>query len=572
MRSQAASQWAQDAVRLLALTLFLGSVVIPAEAQRQTDYCGLASTTRPSLPATLMEGMGRTHLKITTSSAQAQRFFDQGLAQLHAFWFREAERSFLQAAALDPNAAMAHWGVSVSAGGDHLAAFQLPRRRSNQGKPVPAPGSPEARAREAIAKAVALKSKVSDKERLYIEAEAARRNPQSRDVDADYVRGLRKIVAGYPDDVEAKSFLALALATGYHPITKAPGPGTAEAVSIVRGILAADSGHAGAHHYLIHVLEGGRDLGTAVESARRMPNLVPNIPHALHMPGHVLVPGGQYEEAIRAFTAAKQNEEAHMRRDSLYPVAHFAHNQHFLVHVLGIEGRHKEALARVRELLTMRENPREREEILGSSAYRQGYFALVKTLVRFEKWDAILSPASLPKPAKPYETAWYHYARGLALASRKDDGGAKEEYRLLRASMDALQRATNGVPAQLGVAMTELEGYIGARGAMRNRGVEVLRIAVGHEDSLFYNEPPTYPRPVRELLGKVLLDARDFKGAESVYRELLLREPNSGRAFWGLSEALAGLGRVAEAEKARRDFVIAWAEADTDLPETRLRR
>src|SRR5262249_40731152 len=146
----------------------------------------------PSLPAALMEGMGTANLPITTSSPQAQRFFNQGVAQLYAFWFREAERSFMQAAALDPAAAMAYWGIARSAAGDALPAYQLGTGLNRPISP-PGPASPEARARDAIDKARALGAKVSDRERLYIEAEASRRNPNAQNPGGDFIRIMHRL-------------------------------------------------------------------------------------------------------------------------------------------------------------------------------------------------------------------------------------------------------------------------------------------------------------------------------------------------------------------------------------------
>ena len=163
---------------------------------------------------------------MTTSSDDARKFFLQGVSQIHSFWFQESERSCLQAAALDPQMAMAHWCIAVSAGGDYRPAFQLMRDPNDGGRaaaPAAPRENPEAvarttngaavdaaiRAREAIAKAMALRDKVTERERLYIEAESARRATGNKDAaDAAYIAGLRKLVAAYPNDLEAKSMLA----------------------------------------------------------------------------------------------------------------------------------------------------------------------------------------------------------------------------------------------------------------------------------------------------------------------------------------------------------------------------
>ena len=108
----------------MKLTLFLTIVLAAAAQPPKGDNCAPPpSALQPTLPAKILPGMGTVHLPITTSSAEAQQFFDQGVAQMHSFWAREAERSFLQAAALDPAAPMPHWGIAMVAAG--LAVFAL---------------------------------------------------------------------------------------------------------------------------------------------------------------------------------------------------------------------------------------------------------------------------------------------------------------------------------------------------------------------------------------------------------------------------------------------------------------
>src|SRR5262245_50567131 len=193
---------------------------VNASAAWQAGHHAVVSGENPTLPAVLLEGMGHVDFPITTSSTSAQRFFNQGIAQLYAFWFREAERSFMQAAALDPNAAMAFWGIAVSAAGDALPSFQLPGASSN-----------ERRVLDAINTAMRLRTKSTVRERLYIEAEAARRKGDAKNPTFDYIQALRKLVASYPTDPNAKVMLALALESGYEPVTKVAKPGTFEAIA-----------------------------------------------------------------------------------------------------------------------------------------------------------------------------------------------------------------------------------------------------------------------------------------------------------------------------------------------------
>src|SRR5207237_2796486 len=213
-------------------------------------------------------------------SKDAHAFSNQGVAELNGFWFVEAEQSFLQAANLDPNAAMAYWGVAMAAPATFLPMYQLVLT-PNPGASAASPNSPEWRARAAIVKAQALSDSVTPRERLYVEAVAARHDSALRDPDAAYIGVMRRLVESFPADLEAKSILALALENGYDPSTKSTKAGTEESLKLLRQVLAKDPNHPGANHFLIHGLEGGKDLRSALPAARRYAALAPNIPPGL---------------------------------------------------------------------------------------------------------------------------------------------------------------------------------------------------------------------------------------------------------------------------------------------------
>src|SRR2546426_7341817 len=225
----------------------------PATATTGPSSPGHPSPSAPAATARLMDGMGKVDFPITTSSKDAQAFFNQGVAQLYGFWFVEAERSFLEAARLDPNAAMAYWGIAMATPGTFLPAYQL-ALTPNPGLPALSPNSPESRARAAIVKAQAFRDSVTARERLYIEAAAARHNAGLPDPDAAYIAIMRRLVESFPADPEAKSILALALENGYDRAPKSPKPGTDESLTLLRQVLAKDPNHAGANHFLIHAL------------------------------------------------------------------------------------------------------------------------------------------------------------------------------------------------------------------------------------------------------------------------------------------------------------------------------
>jgi tetratricopeptide (TPR) repeat protein len=570
----------RDGVFSLAIVLQLA---LPALAQTQSkpqlDLCVVPPGAQPLLPARLMEGQGKTDMPVTTRSEEARRFFNQGVAQMHSFWTLEAERSFLQAAALDPHMAMAYWGMALAAGGDYRPAFQLLRgayegggrdtpKPSPEGTDVPRTASgaaidSETRARENIAKAMSLRDKVTERERLYIEALAVRRAPKlaSKERDAAYIASLRKLVAAYPDDLEAKSMLGLALLDGYDAVTRKPRAHTLEGLALLEEVVVRDDAHFGAHHYLIHGYEGSERPDKAWYACKRYPELVPNIPHALHMPGHIYAQSDRIDDAIASFSAAADNELSYLNADLLFPNGHHAHNVHFLIHSLNLDGRFKDSMERVRHVMSFKETPREREGNSQRTAYRQGYFSLIKTLVRFERWDLVLDGTTIPVYDKPEQQAWRHWALGLAQAYR----GSLDDATAALAELVRNRDQAQATQEPIAIAAQELEATIAARLGDREKAREIFRKAAERETAQLYTEPPAYPRPVVEGQGNLALLLGDFASAEAAYREALEREPGGGRAYFGLAAALEGLGRSDEARSVLERASQAWSKADPDL-------
>jgi tetratricopeptide (TPR) repeat protein len=541
-----------SAVLLASATLFAAAETKSPE-NKPKDMCGPPpGGAAPSLPALILTGQGRIHFPITTSSEKAQQFFNQGVAQMHSFWATESERSFLQAAALDPQAPMPHWGIAMVAAGDYRPHFQLVRDKvsSNVKKLDGNPRTPEGgpgRAIAAVKKALelsAIPGKANDLEKLYIASIAARRNPDSKDSDGDYIKGLRAIVAAYPQEVEAKTYLALHLMMGFSSPDKQPAPGSMEAAAILRELLLSAPDHFGVHHYVIHGFEGSTFAKDAWVSCRRYPELVTNIPHALHMPGHIWAQTGKWEEAALSFESAAANERSYMNADKLYGKGHHGHNVHFLIMTYCFQGKYEKAMEAARELLSFKENPREAAAIDNwYTPYRQGWFGLMETLVHFEKWDEILDGKTLVVYDKPREQAWRHWAMGLALAAKGDVRAAKAEAKSMDEALKVLKAKTKDTLPSLLAARMELDGQIAFAAGKIDKSLRTLESAVRAERALRYTEPPSYPRPVAEILGRMALNKGKLQIAEEAFRQALEQYPESERAVTGLAETLRREGK-----------------------------
>jgi hypothetical protein len=253
----------QTAVRLTgALCLSLAASIAAAQAPRpDADLCAVPPGAQPLLPARLMQGQGKTDMPVTTSSEEARRFFNQGVSQVHSFWFLESERSFLQAATLDPDMAMAYWGISTQRRGRPSAGVPAParpagrrpprgwRRRDGAGggqaqhqRRRARPDDPRARGdREGD---VAARQGHAARAPLH-RGRVGAPQPRVEDARPGPHRGPAQAGRGVPDDLEAKSILGLALLDGFEPVTKAPRKNTLEGLalleSVVRGTTTASA-------------------------------------------------------------------------------------------------------------------------------------------------------------------------------------------------------------------------------------------------------------------------------------------------------------------------------------------
>jgi tetratricopeptide (TPR) repeat protein len=512
-------------------------------APKTADACAPPpGSIAPTLPAKILTGQGTVHLPITTNSAEAQKFFDQGLAQMHSFWAREAERSFLQAAQLDPTAPMPYWGIAMVAAGDWRPRFQIDTGRSAFGEPKrPATKNRAEIAAEKAVELSAVPRKATELEKLYIASVAARRDRKQKDGDEAFVKGLRSLLAKHPDEVEAKTYLALMIMRGFTTPDKKPKQSTSmEAATILRDLAVKVPDHPGVHHYIIHGFEGSSFASDAWPSCKRYSELVTNIPHALHMPGHIYSQTGKWDEAIQSFSAAADNERSYMKADAMYGNGHHGHNVNYLATAYSFEGKYNPAVEAARHLLTFKENPRElKQSDLTTGAYAQGWFALLRTMVQFQKWDDILTDDQLPVLNRHRQLAWRHWARSMAYAAKGNVESAKAESKEMDASMAAFRQKTKRkTPEELVVARRELDGHLAIAEGKIGAGLKTLQAASTAERKLVYSEPPFYPRSVAEVLGQVALRNGKLEIAEKAFRESLRQYPANAHALNGLRDTL----------------------------------
>ncbi|HEX8844323.1 MAG TPA: alpha/beta fold hydrolase [Pyrinomonadaceae bacterium] len=511
-------------------------------------------------PARLEAGLGEVHHPVSTKSAEAQKFFDQGLAYVYAFNHEEAVRSFKRAAELDPQLAMARWGVALALGSNYNLQADAPQLKE---------------AYENVRQALVLAVKAPERERAYVEALAKRYSDDPAGADpqklaADYKAAMSDLVKRYPDDLDAATLYAESMMNLrpwklWSPSGE-PAEGTTEIVAVLESVLRRDPRHSGANHYYIHAVEASPNPERALPSAKVLGRLAPAAGHLVHMPSHIYIRTGDYDEAARTNVAAIAADRAYFEmsgKGGVYPAMYYNHNIHFLASASAMSGRYADAIKAAREL----------EASVAPHVKAMPMLEMFMpytnvTLVRFQKWDEILRAAG-PDRALKITTAFWRFARGMAYASRKQTVQAEAELKLL---VETVREVPADAPlgnstarGVLAVAEHLLAGRIAqARGQLK-AAAELYDKAVAAEDALSYNEPPDWDLPAREWLGGALVAAGENALAERVFRAELKKHPRNGRALFGLAESLKRQGREAEARLARREFDQAWARADTRL-------
>lgn len=506
---------------------------------------GAASTT-DSEPVPLYDDLGDHKFPVTTSSPEAQSYFNQGIRLTYAFNHGEAIRSFARAAELDPACAMCQWGIALAYG-------------PNINMPMPPEAVPPAMA--ALQRAQALAEGVSAREQAYIAALAQRyRQPAPDDrsaLDAAYARGMATVAAAYPEDHDAAVLYAEALMNlspwDYWQVGERPKPNTRTIMTTLERVLASNPNHPGACHYYIHTVESARPQ-LAEDCADRLAGLMPGAGHLVHMPAHIYIRIGRWDDAIEANRHAVHADEEYLADRSatgLYPSLYYPHNYHFLAFAAAMDGRAAEALSAA-DALAAKVTPevaRAVPELQGMVVYPQ--------LVRlgFGRMQEVLA-AALPPADLPMAHGLGRYARGVAMAAT----GRLDE---ARAAQQAVAAAAGRMPDEpwhsvLRIAEQSLAGEVAAAERRWDAAVEHLRRAAALEDGLPYMEPPYWYKPVRHRLGAVLLQADRPAEAEAVYRQDLQRFPDNGWALRGLTDSLYAQGQDAEARQIAARYRAHW--------------
>lgn len=508
--------------------------------------------------ARFYEGYAGHHREIRTTSAEAQKWFDQGLQLLYGFNHDEAIRTFRKAAEVDPDCAMAWWGIGY-AYGLHINNPVMTEEQSRL-------------AYEATQEAVKRRHFAAPVEQALIDALAKRYEwpaPESRrPLDEAYAAAMERAWKAYPNDADVGALFAESL-MNLQPWDLWTNDGqpkgrTLDIVATLERVLEINPSHPGATHFYIHAVEASRDPDRATAAAERLTTLVPGSGHLVHMPSHIFVRTGRYADSADANERAIAADERYfeLAPTPRFYVLYYTHNIHFLAYSAMMEGRYETAIAAARRM----EEKVPKDFIRDYAVIADGLMpAAIHVMVRFGKWEDILRERE-PEDFRLVSRAMRRYGRCVALSALGRTAEAEREIKAfdeIAAKIgDEWFIGQNPASVILPLARKMMLGEMLFREGQRERAFALLREAVAMEDELVYDEPPGWMQPVRHALGALLMADGRYSEAEEVYRADLAKHRNNGWSLIGLEKALAAQGKDRAAEEAAAKLAAAWTRAD----------
>ncbi|HXG82287.1 MAG TPA: tetratricopeptide repeat protein [Sphingomicrobium sp.] len=504
----------------------------------------------------LYEGLGKVNFPISTSSPEAQRYFNQGMGFAYGFNHAAAIASFREAQRLDPNCAMCFWGEALAYGPN-----------------INAPITPDANvlALKASARAVELADKVTPAERALIVALTKRYsadpNAKRADLDGAYADAMLMVARYYPshDDI---SLLAAEAAMDTLPWNyweadrQTPQPRLGEAIRLVEAVLARNAEHPQAPHLYIHLMENGPDPKRAEAAADRLSApLAGDAGHMVHMPAHIYYRLGRWKDSIRVNIDAARKDEDYIKAyddKGFVRYGYYPHNVHFIVTSAQMGGDLPTAISEAKRLASIVDANTASQLAWIQAIYAAPYFA---TLQFAPASDVLELPE--PDPRLAYVQGVRHYVRAVAYAQQKNEIGFDKEMRELAQvrQVEALKAmADQGMPAPDLLAIAEHVAR-GKYASIRGRHLQAAdhyRRAVAIEDKISYMEPPWWYFPVNQALGSALYRAGRYDEARQAFQAALADFPNNGWALYGLAASEQKLGRRAQAAAANAALQRAW--------------
>lgn len=473
------------------------------------------------------DNFGRVLFK-TSCTPAAQKGFERALAMLHSFFFPETVKAFTAVAEMDPDCAIAWWGISISqrpnplVGPFDAATLKRGWDAVQKGKSI---GAKTERERDWI---LAIETFYKDFDRL--DQDTRTRN---------YTQAMERLAQKYPADVEARIFYGLALNESLNLKDKSYA-NQRKAAALLEPIERQFPDHPGAAHYLIHSLDYTPLAKQAVPAARRYAKIAASAPHALHMPSHIFSMLGMWDESIEAnlrATKAGQDYIVKHKLEGVFP--HDLHNYDFIIYAylqLGQDAKAKEVADTVAGVKKIWGPPR---PALGTGVAAVG----ARYVLERQDWAGA---ARLPQVATtfPPAVAITHFARGMGAARTGDIQGAAREVAAMKEQRTRAESMKLGYWAeQIEIQILCVEGWIAHSLGDRESALKFMRAAADVEDASEKHvlmENRLYP--MRELLGDMLLAMGHGLPALKEYEASMQSTPNRLRGWYGAMKAAQAIG------------------------------
>ena len=526
--------------------------------------------------AILIPGSGTYSRPISTDSAEAQAFFDQGLRMAWSFYFPESMASYQEASRHDPDHPMPYFGLAHAAGPNPNSRY------------AGLPDDPQGAGLEAIRNALERINNGTERERDMVNALFVLYNKDAiaddRERDQAFLGAMRELHHKYPDDADIAAMFGEAYMNttrwDYWEPDGSPRGGTAEARAAFEAAMAVEHDHPGANHLYIHLMEASNEPELAMPSAQKLEGIVPISGHMVHMPGHIYLRVGEYEKAIdineRSQIVDQQLAEiwgnTNFPMIGTYALSHKSHAPHaldFVRYANMLQGNYaasSEAAQRgAASVGPVPQNVNRGEKLVAHSWVVDKIFG---------KWNRILE-GEQSHSGTPYLDGMWSYVLGSAYAASGQYDKAESELANIQAQAVADGVDDTGVrptPAShvLGLAVHALRGEIAeARGDL-DSAIAHYQAAVEMQDANNYTEPPDWSQSMRLFLGAAMLSAGRAEDAEAVYRKDLEWNRQNGWSTFGLAQALEAQGKTQEVIIVRRQFESLWRNADVELERSRL--
>lgn len=513
----------------------------------------------------VMDGIGSTHFPITTSNPEVQKWFDQGNTLLHGFWQFEAERAFRWCLKLDPECAMAYWGLA----------------RCTQGS---------SRGRGFLREAVKRKDAVSQRERDYIELWEAKykvrgEGAKRKKAIKEYVKRFDNLLINYPDDMEARALYWLEVPSVTMKAEERENSTVRYALDrVLQEVLAREPDHVGALHYRVHNWDG-EEGHYALQSCLHLSDVAPTSGHLQHMPGHVLSSIGLWNEAAIAMDSATRVEKDYMRKRMVLPEQNwdYLHNLDYLCYIQEQLGMYEAAFVGAEQLLSGPSNQKT------AAVTDFANWTMIRVLVKFEKWEEILNlDQRLFNNKGLLDRALLAYARTQALIGLGRLEEAETELKTFESSVAILdspkmigqlmeklfgskkskkskaddESEENFIAKMVKIRKLELRGRLQLAQGEKQQAIETLKKAAEIQADSWMNDPPRDPVFLSTSLGEIYLGLGRNKEAAEAFESTLEKVINDGFALSGLVVAYHELGDVEKASKAMGQLKAVWKNAD----------